>query len=183
MGKGYNGRWIFGLGGKGKFPRFPRNRPGPFLLYFLVHFFHKFHVDLFYLAGIYWFDRKVNTYDNKEPLSSDRIAPNGNRKRVSIGLQNEMDCYGADQKATRYNGNVVLEILQNSQETTVPELRPATLLKKRLWHRCFSVNFAKFLRTRFLQNTSGRLLLDRIKRSWQNLLCIYLNSKCRNMCI
>ena len=27
----------------------------------------------------------------------------------------------------------------------VAGLRPATLLKKRLWHRCFSVNFAKFL--------------------------------------
>ena len=33
--------------------------------------------------------------------------------------------------------------------------RPATLLKKRLWHRHFPVNFAKFLRTPFLQNTSG----------------------------
>ena len=30
-----------------------------------------------------------------------------------------------------------------------------TLLKKRLWHMCFPVNFAKFLRTSFLQNTSG----------------------------
>ena len=29
-------------------------------------------------------------------------------------------------------------------------LRPETLLKKRLWHRCFPVNFAKFLRTSFL---------------------------------
>ena len=29
----------------------------------------------------------------------------------------------------------------------VAGLRPATLLKKRLWHRCFPVNFAKFLRT------------------------------------
>ena len=28
-------------------------------------------------------------------------------------------------------------------------LRPATLLKKRLWRRCFLVNFAKFLRTPF----------------------------------
>ena len=37
--------------------------------------------------------------------------------------------------------------------------RPGTLLKKRLWHRCFPVNFAKFLRLPFLQNTSGRLLL------------------------
>ena len=28
----------------------------------------------------------------------------------------------------------------------VPD-RPATFLKKRLWHRCFPVNFAKFPRT------------------------------------
>ena len=27
---------------------------------------------------------------------------------------------------------------------------PATLIKKRLWHRCFAVNFTKFLRTSFL---------------------------------
>ena len=33
------------------------------------------------------------------------------------------------------------------------------LLKMRLWHRCFPMNFVKFLRTPFLQNTSGRLLL------------------------
>ena len=42
----------------------------------------------------------------------------------------------------------------------VAGLRPqATLLKKRLWHRCFPVNFAKILRTPFLLNTSGRRLL------------------------
>ena len=34
-------------------------------------------------------------------------------------------------------------------------LRPATLLRKRLLHRCFPVNFPIFLRTPFLQNTSG----------------------------
>ena len=28
--------------------------------------------------------------------------------------------------------------------------QPATLLKKRFWHRCFPVNFAKFLRTPFV---------------------------------
>ena len=38
-------------------------------------------------------------------------------------------------------------------------LRPATLLKKKLWHSSFPVNFGKFLRTSLLQNTSGRLLL------------------------
>ena len=36
-----------------------------------------------------------------------------------------------------------------------PNDRPATLLKKRLRHMCSPVNFAKFLRTSFLQNTSG----------------------------
>ena len=37
-------------------------------------------------------------------------------------------------------------------------MRPATLLKKRLWHRCFPVNFVNFLRTFLLQNTSEPLL-------------------------
>ena len=35
----------------------------------------------------------------------------------------------------------------------------ATLLKKRLWHRCFSVNFVKFLRTLFLTEHLRWLLL------------------------
>ena len=60
---------------------------------------------------------------------------------------------------------VFLEILQNSQENTCAtvsllSLRPATLLKKRLCCWCFLVNFVKFLRTPFLQNTSGQLLLN-----------------------
>ena len=37
--------------------------------------------------------------------------------------------------------------------------RSATLLKKRLWHRCFPANFVKFSRTPFSQSTSGRLFL------------------------
>ena len=38
----------------------------------------------------------------------------------------------------------------------VAVLGPETLFKKRLWHRCcFPVNFVKFLRNLFLQNTSG----------------------------
>ena len=53
---------------------------------------------------------------------------------------------------------------QNSQEKAC--VRDSILIKlhsqdckKRLWHKCFPVNLAKFLRKRFLQNTSGRLLL------------------------
>ena len=37
----------------------------------------------------------------------------------------------------------------------VAGLRPATLLKKRHWHRCFPVNFAKFLRTPLFTEHSG----------------------------
>ena len=57
---------------------------------------------------------------------------------------------------------VCLKISQNSPENTcdrlsflnkVAGLRPATLLKNRLRHRCFLVNFAKFLRTPFYRRT------------------------------
>ena len=51
----------------------------------------------------------------------------------------------------------------------VAGLRHATLLKKRLWQRCFPVNFPKFLRTTFLQNPSGRLLLICLGR-WNSYL-------------
>ena len=41
----------------------------------------------------------------------------------------------------------------------VAGLSPATLLIKRLWHRCFPVKFAKFLRTSFLTEHFQWLLL------------------------
>ena len=42
----------------------------------------------------------------------------------------------------------------------VAGLSSTTLLKKRLWHRSFHMNFVKFLRAPLLQNTPGRLLLN-----------------------
>ena len=44
-------------------------------------------------------------------------------------------------------------------DTIIFQKKMLTLLQKSLWNRCFPVNFVKFLRTPFLQNTSGRLLL------------------------
>ena len=44
----------------------------------------------------------------------------------------------------------------------VAGLRPATIIKKRLWHRCFSVNFVTFLRTPILTKICERLLLKTI---------------------
>ena len=53
---------------------------------------------------------------------------------------------------------VFLEISQKSQENTCA--KDTFLIKKSVWRRCFPVNFVKFLRIPFLQNTSGRLLLQ-----------------------
>ena len=52
---------------------------------------------------------------------------------------------------------VFLKLLQNSHQSTcaIVFFNKVAGQKKRLWHRCFLVNFAKFLRTTFLQNTSG----------------------------
>ena len=53
---------------------------------------------------------------------------------------------------------VFLEISQNSQENICASV--SSLLKKRLWHRYFPVNFAKFLRTPFLTEHLWWLLLN-----------------------
>ena len=50
---------------------------------------------------------------------------------------------------------VFLKISQNSQENTCARV---SFLIKLQAYRCFPVSFAKFLRSPFLQNTSGRLL-------------------------
>ena len=49
-------------------------------------------------------------------------------------------------------------VLRNFAKFTGNCLRPAAFLKKRPLHRCFPVNFAKFLRTPFLQSTINELV-------------------------
>ena len=60
---------------------------------------------------------------------------------------------------------VSLKIFESSQESTCAicffiKVKACKFIKKRLQHKCFPVNFVRFLRTPFLQNTSGRLLLQ-----------------------
>ena len=56
-------------------------------------------------------------------------------------------------------------VLINFTKFTAKHLcqRPAPLLKRRLWHRCFPANFVKFLRTPFLTEHLWLLLLH----SWR----------------
>ena len=44
--------------------------------------------------------------------------------------------------------------------------RPATLLKKRLWHRCFPVNFVKFIRTPFSEKSSTSSEIRGVFQYW-----------------
>ena len=41
-------------------------------------------------------------------METENVSDRSNNISVSIGLQNVMDRYGTDQKAIRYNGNIVL---------------------------------------------------------------------------
>ena len=81
---------------------------------------------------------------------------------------------------------VILKISQNSQKNTCARvsfltklqgsgLRTATLLKKRIWHTCFSMNFAKILRASFFIEHLWWLPLDILLR-W----C--LGDKDKNIC-
>ena len=78
-------------------------------------------------------------------------------------------------------------ILQNSQENTsvrvffknkVVGLRPATLLKQRLWHECFPDNFAQFLRRPFYRWHPGdcfwMLLVKLFPLQCRELHCVTL---------
>ena len=73
---------------------------------------------------------------------------------------------------------VFLETSQNLQENTyqrlffnkVVDLRPATLLKKRLSHMCFPVNFAKYLRITFLFNRTLLVTASSIPRETRRRL-------------
>ena len=62
----------------------------------------------------------------------------------------------------------------------IAEFRPATSLKKSLSRRYFPVNFAKFLRTTFLQNISGRLLLKYLQSGSLSSVAYILKSDWKN---
>ena len=91
------------------------------------------------------------------------------KKMKTASLVNFLSLRSLSEAATRGGlwKKVFLEISQIRSKTPVCARvsflikwqASAFLLKKGIWHRCFPVNFAKFLRIPFLQNTSRWLLL------------------------
>ena len=74
-----------------------------------------------------------------------------------------------------------LEILQNSQESTCARVyflscrsKTCVLIKNRLRHRCFSVNFVKIFRTPFFIEHLQWLLLKKLKTNLFVFAWIYL---------
>ena len=53
--------------------------------------------------------------------------------------------------------------------------QPETLLKKRFWHRCFALDFAKFLRTFFLKSRASTRYADVIYYQLENIEPIRYN--------
>ena len=84
---------------------------------------------------------------------------------VLFFLDSDLTIIGAcsNLKSSRHKVFCKKGVLRNFAKFTgkhlCQSLRPATLLKKRLWHRCFPANFAKFLRTPFFTEHLCWLLL------------------------
>ena len=60
-----------------------------------------------------------------------------------------------------------IDVLKHFRSSCPVCLRPATLLKMRLWHRCFPVNFVKVLRTPYFTEHLWWLLLTFRKIHWK----------------
>ena len=79
------------------------------------------------------------------------------KKNKNRSSRSEVCCKkGVLRKFSKFTGK---HLCQSLYLNKVACLRPATLFKKRLWHRCFPVSFAKFLRTPFLTEHLRWLLL------------------------
>ena len=59
---------------------------------------------------------------------------------------------------------IIINLCQGLFFNKVAGLRPATLLRKTPWYRCFSVNFVKFLRTPFLTQHLWWLILRNLRK-------------------
>ena len=77
---------------------------------------------------------------------------------------------GVSKNFTKFTGK---HLCQSLFLNKVADLSTATLLKRRLWYRCFPVNFAKYLRTSFSQNTSSAWCLVNTSGAYSTLSLLF----------
>ena len=100
--------------------------------------------------------------------STESIKLENEKANVRGGTVNRMSDYTEAAVQSGSREKLFWEILQNLQENPCTGVcffnkarrcRSATLLERRLQHSCFLANIVEFVRTPFLQNTTGRFLL------------------------
>ena len=96
-------------------------------------------------------ERLVNQHFQSKLMAFWRhtIDNEGSRRHQTLNLKTHFLGFGS-----RLRDESVLK--RNRRNNS---FRPATLLKKRLWHRCFLMHFAKYLRTLFLTEHPHWLLV------------------------
>ena len=81
----------------------------------------------------------INKFDIRLDLTSFNTTRTDRRRHQRCSIKT-----GVLKNFAKFRGK---HLLQSLFLNKVAGLRPATLLKKRLWHMCFPVNFAKYFRT------------------------------------
>ena len=138
---------------------------------YIPHFHLSFLIFFVFISPLSHFDRYETLFYNIVCFDfiANRIQFHYNIRHRKFSLNCKRSVKkGALRNFTKFTGKHLCQSLFFNKvadliPSTLLKKRPETLLKKKLWHRCFLVNFAKFLGTPFLQNTSGRLLLKRFK--------------------
>ena len=97
---------------------------------------------------IFWVQQLVRAVASKEVFA---ILKNSQRRIWSVRK-------GVLRTFVKLTGKHLCQGLLFNKVEGLSYSRKKRLSKKRLWHRCFPVNFTEFQETPFLQNTSGRLL-------------------------
>ena len=126
------------------------------------------------LARIITLVIKRNTYDDYESLVFDWIifvCLTTNNLWIKHVQKQPPGVLYEKRSSLKFRKFIRKHLCQSLFLSKVAGLRPATIFKKRLWHRCFPAKFVKFLRTPFLQNTSGRLLLHVVIHVVKKLSC------------
>ena len=111
------------------------------------------YIDIIIRSQFVCFSGRMESFQGRQPF--DFCSYKSSHPRCSIKK-------GVLKNLTKFTGKHL------SQSLFLIKLQ--ALLKNRLWHKCFPVNFVKFSRTPFLQNKSVRLLFDSLCNSMNTLI-------------
>ena len=84
------------------------------------------------------------TWQNHSTIAKFKILKGLKGKKK---IRNYLPLVNLQQQRCSMEKGVLRDFTKFTEKHMCQSLRPGTLLNKRLWHRCFTVNFTKYLRT------------------------------------